>query len=91
MINIHPILLFDDLKIYHVSSDSSNNTYIVSIDNEEYVFCSCPHFTYRLSKDNLVKIDEKEKHCKHIRRVLNANEIFSSKGSTNECKDHIKG
>lgn len=70
MINIHPILLFEDLKIYQVFSDSSNNSYICSIDEEGHVFCSCPHFTYRLSKEKLVKIEQTDKHCKHLKRIL---------------------
>lgn len=66
---------WDDLKIWEVNSHSSNESYVVSTDNENHVFCSCPHFTHRLSKDSLVSINETHRHCKHITEVLGGNQF----------------
>ena len=71
----HKITESEELEEWMVLSHSSNTSYLVSKDNEGYVFCSCPQFIYRLSKEDLVKVTEPEKHCKHLQEVLGGNQF----------------
>ena len=63
-----------DFEDWEVQSHSSTNSYICSVDREDnYVFCSCPHFIYRLSRnytDSLVPLEDIHNHCKHLKEVL---------------------
>ena len=58
-----------DITDWEVPSSSSDIKYIVSVDDEGNLFCSCPDFYYRKSRMN-PHISNPESYCKHIRQVL---------------------
>ena len=60
--------------IWEVPSHSSNETYIVTIDEDNLLFCTCPDFMYRRLKGRIgVPLSDCDSYCKHIREVLNEN------------------
>ena len=63
--------IFSDFMIYN---DETHNEYLVTIDKEERtVYCTCPHFQYRLQTEEFggAKLEDTNHHCKHIKEVLN--------------------
>ena len=58
-----------DFTDWEVPSSSSDIKYIVSVDDEGNLFCSCHDFYYRKSRMN-PHISNPESYCKHIRQVL---------------------
>lgn len=59
---------------YIVTSHTSpDKEYLVTVDNEEEtVYCTCPHFIYRLQTEKWggAKLTDVDHHCKHIMEVL---------------------
>ena len=72
-----PIILLAENRewaLYQVRSFSNDLSYGVDIDKEEgTVYCSCPHFQYRLQTEKWggAKLEDTSHHCKHIKEVLN--------------------
>ena len=61
---------YDDFMIYN---DKSHSEYLVTIDKEQgTVYCTCPDFKYRRQTERFggAKLDDKEHHCKHIKKVM---------------------
>ena len=74
-----------DFTDWEVSSSSSDLKYIVSVDDEGNLFCSCPDFYYRKSKMK-PHISNPESYCKHIRQVLENGEIERSEERHQVCQ-----
>lgn len=73
MISSTPIFSSEIFSDWIVYNDETHGEYLVSVDHEEgTVQCDCPDFKFR--KENLqfggAKLEDVNKHCKHIREVL---------------------
>lgn len=57
--------------IWEVPSFSSNESYTVSIDENNLLFCTCPDFLYRKLNGRIgVPLGDTESYCKHIVECL---------------------
>ena len=74
MISSTPIFKSDLFSDWLVYNDEKHTEYLVTVDHEEgTVKCDCPDFKYRKSveKYGCAKLEDKEHHCKHIKKILN--------------------
>lgn len=82
---IRLILDSEEFTDWEVDSSSSDETYIVSVDDEGNVFCSCLDFYYRKSKLR-THISNPDCFCKHLRQVIENGEIKRSKKYRQICQ-----
>ena len=63
------------LQTYYITSENNDeDSYIVALNEEGELFCSCPDFLYRKSlidkKYVPVRLQDRERHCKHIKKMV---------------------
>ena len=74
MISSTLIFNSDIFTDYIVYNDKSHTEYLVQIDHEEgTVKCNCPDFKFRKETERFggAKLEDKQHHCKHIKKILN--------------------
>ena len=78
---IKEIIQDEQGTIWEVPSSSSNEKYVVAIDENNLLFCSCPDFIFRKVQGRIgVPLGDTESYCKHICECLENSNISSGVG-----------